>query len=94
MIPKKLLNIINDLFKKTEDGDLIWSYNSDLSTVYSSFDDRKIEISYRFNEIYEEGQFNIKIEKDDDERYFDVRLSEDYYESVKALYDSAQASDL
>lgn len=98
MIPKKILIIIKDLFEKTENGDLEWGYNDELATVYATVQDKEYEISYAFLENYEEGQFRLKITKhttdSSTDYYYDVRESENDYDKLKNLYDSAQASNL
>ena len=98
MMPKKILTIIEDLFNKTENGDLEWGYNDELATVYITIQDREYEISYNFLETYEEGQFRLKITKhghdSSTDYYYDVRESENDYDKLKNLYDSAQASNL
>lgn len=94
MIPQKVKSKIETLLKITENGELSWGYNEQNSKVWVSYEDLQWEISYHFNENYEEGQFNLTITKDGQDHYFSARESEVGYDCVKDLYDSAQASDL
>lgn len=94
MLPERVKNIIINLLDVTNNGTIQWVYNDDLSTVYGTHDGSDYEISFHFNPNFEENQFNIKITKNNKDYFFSSRETEDGFEELKNLYDSAQASDL
>ncbi len=98
MLPKKILELAEKLFKITENNEMKWGYNDELAVVYGSREGSDYEISYDYMENYEEGRFRLKITKHfpdtTTEYYFDARESENGYDDLKKLYDSAQASNI
>lgn len=96
MLPVKIRNLIGDLRDRTDNGRLQWDYFDDTSTVKTDQKAFTFEITYRFDEVEEVGRFNLKyFDKSKSKEYF-FSTSQQYsdYDQVRALFDSAQSSDL
>ena len=97
MLPKKIITLINELYKRTESKEIYWSYNDNDSLVSTELlkPDINIAISYKFDIIEEMGVYYIHIveKKSDKELFFSTTGMYDDYKQVDLLYSSAQASE-
>lgn len=96
MLPAKIRDLVAELRGRTERGLIAWTYDDDNATVATDQKKFIFSITYRFDEVEEVGRFNIKhVDKTSRKEYFfsAAQFHEDY-ELVRALFDSAQSSDL
>ena len=96
MIPKKISDLIAELRKRTEDGQIIWHYDDNQSTVLLENHKFSLSITYRFDEVEEVGRFNLKYTDQVHRKDYFFSTTQEYsdYNQVRLLFDSAQSSDL
>lgn len=96
MLPAKIRELVVELRDRTERGLITWSYDDDKATVTTDQKKFVFSITYRFDEVEEVGRFNIThVDKMSQKEYFfsSAQTHQDY-DQVRALFDSAQSSDL
>lgn len=96
MLPGKIYFFLDDLLKKNKSEELVWEYNDNESIVKLENNNFCLEIKYFFDTIEEVGAFKINyLDKTKHKDYF-FSTNESYndYETVKELFDYAQASEL
>jgi|SRR5471032_591740 len=96
MIPKKISDLIAELRKRTEEGQIIWHYDDNQSAVVLENAKFSLSITYRFDEVEEVGRFNLKYTDHANRKdyFFSTTQLYDDYNQVRLLFDSAQSSDL
>lgn len=96
MIPKKISDLIAELRKRTESGQITWHYDDNQSTVVLQNAKFSLAITYRFDEVEEVGRFNLKYtdQANGKDYFFSTTQQYDDYDLVRLLFDSAQSSEL
>lgn len=93
MIPSKIIDLVNQLIRKTQNNELDWSYDHEDSSVFLELPQLNlmVNLKYRFDDIYETGIFILNINLNTIDYFFDAKDGYDEYILLKNLYDSVQA---
>ncbi|WP_066804337.1 hypothetical protein [Moraxella oblonga] len=95
MIPSTIVDLVNQLIKKTQNNELDWSYDHENSSIFLELPQSNLTVNlrYRFDEVYECGIFFINFNLNKVDYYFDAKEGyDDEYFILKNLYDLAQSS--
>lgn len=96
MLPRNVINMLNDLYHQTESGVLKWNYDSDNDVVEVVTPKATISIFYSFNYLEEVGEYKIYYTEKSSgisANFVTNQLYRDY-EKVRVLFDSAKASGM
>ncbi|MEQ4700703.1 hypothetical protein AB7W46_11785 [Providencia rettgeri] len=95
MLPQNIQNLIKDLIRSTENNAISWDFDYVNAVAKCSVNGFSVALEHSYNDIDEVRQFNIYI---NDLNGYNSRFSVSQkfytYDSVKFLYDIAQANNI